>query len=192
MRFLLAAMAVAPLALTACGGQGNHHDNGSSSAQARPAAAASPTPSPTDSLSRAAQEARAARAAAAPSGDPAHPTNTTIPGPGDYGFGKIAATAANGEVVAYAPRLERGKFVVPLTMHNTSDKRIAYTVTVTVVGGGHKSPLAVIEKADNVWPGSTWPTEADITASDTDNKSTNGLKISLKVVRDIYPFGDSR
>ncbi|MER7928797.1 hypothetical protein ABTY96_37650 [Streptomyces sp. NPDC096057] len=147
---------------------------------------------PSDTASapnKAAQDAAAQRAAAAPSGDPVQPTNTTVPDPKDYGFGKPAATAAHGEVVAYTPRLMSGRVVVPLTFHNSSDERVAYTVTVTVGGGKQKSPFSVVEKADNVWPGTTWPTQADITASGA-TVGTNDTKISLKVVQ-YDPFADT-
>lgn len=80
------------------------------------------------------------------------------------------------------PRLVSGRVVVPLTFHNSSDKRVAYTVTVTVVGGKQKSPFSVVEKAGNVWPGTTWPTQADITVSGA-TAGTSGAKISLKVVQ---------
>ncbi|MHB9859410.1 hypothetical protein [Streptomyces sp. YIM S03343] len=184
-------MAAGSLALTACGSQGSQQTGKSSVPQSSVAATATPEQSATDgALSEAAQKAAAQRAADAPSGDPVHPTNTAIPDPDDYGFGKAAATAARGEVVAYTPRLKSGHVVVPLTIHNTSDKRAAYTVIVTVVGGKQKSPFSVTEKADNVWPGTTWPTEADITASGLKD-ATGGSKISLKVVRND-PFGNAR
>lgn len=187
-RFLLVAMAVGPLALTACGSQGSDRADTSSvprsSATAAAAPATVPAPSSTvGALNKAAQDAAAQRAAAAPSGDPVRPTNTAVPGPGDYGFGKAAATAAHGEVVAYPPRLVAGRVVVPLTFHNSGDERVAYTVTVTVVGGGRKSPFTVVEKAGDVWPDTTWPTQADITASGA-TAGTNDTRISLKVAQD--------
>ncbi|MFJ4921009.1 hypothetical protein [Streptomyces sp. NPDC088725] len=155
-----------------------------------PAESTTPDPSGTDGgLSKAAREAAAQRAAAAPSGDPVGPKNTGIPEPGDYGFGKTTATAEGGEVVAYAPRLESGRLYVPLTMHNAGDQRVAYTVTVTVSGGDQRSPLSVTEKAANVFPGTTWPAQADITASGS-TSSPDSLRVSLTVVKDIYPFGD--
>ncbi|GAB1334332.1 hypothetical protein ACE1SV_09220 [Streptomyces sp. E-15] len=182
-RFLLVTMAAGPLALTACGTQGSQPTNQSSPPRSSVAAEAMPKPSDTaDDLSKAAQEAAAQRAAAAPSGDPVSPTNTAVPDPEDYGFGKAAATAARGEVIAYTPRLESGRVVVPLTLHNDGDKRMTYTVTVTVVGGTKKSPFSVTEKAEGVWPGTTWPTKTDITASGL-KEAADGSKISLKVVK---------
>ncbi|MEV0184695.1 hypothetical protein AB0I54_36260 [Streptomyces sp. NPDC050625] len=194
-RLLLVTTAAGSLLLTACGSQGSQNTGSSSappsaavSRQTKPHATAAPKPSGTDgALSKAAQEAAAQRAAGAPSGDPVHPTNTAIPSPEGYGFGKATATAAHGEVLAYTPRRQSGRVVVPLTIHNASDKRVDYTVTVTVVGG--KSPLSVTVKAGNVWPGTTVPSEADVTASGS-TAGSSPLKISLKVVRD-YPFGDA-
>ncbi|MFI5690040.1 hypothetical protein [Streptomyces sp. NPDC051636] len=189
-RFLLVTMAAGPLALTACGNQGSQQTDKSSLPRSSATAAAAPKPSGTDgALNKAAQKAAAQRAAAAPSGDPVHPTNTAVPDPKDYGFGKAAATASHGEVIAYTPRLDSGRVVVPLTIHNGSDKRVAYTVTVTVVGGKEKSPFSVTAKADNLWPGTTWPTQADITASGS-KAGASDSEISLKVVK-YDPFGDT-
>ncbi|MFE3168263.1 hypothetical protein [Streptomyces sp. NPDC059224] len=189
--FLLIALAMAPLALTACGTQTSHQPDASSSLRSSVAAGAAPKPSDTaDNLSKAAQKAAAQRAAAAPGGDPVSPTNTAVPGPGDYGFGKAAATAVGGEVVAYTPRLESGRVVVPLTIQNTGDKRMTYTVTVTVIGSRQTSPFSVTEKADGVWPGTTWPTKADITASGL-KEAAESSKISLKVVKDD-PFRNAQ
>ncbi|MFG3013020.1 hypothetical protein ACGFZB_21640 [Streptomyces cinerochromogenes] len=189
-RFLLVTTAAGTLALTACGTQGSQKADASAPPRSSIAAEAEPKPSRTASgLSKAAQEEAARRAAAAPSGDPVSPTNTAIADPDDYGFGKAAATAARGEVVAYTPRMESGREVVPLTIHNTGDKRMTYTVTVTVVGGTQKSPFTVTEKADGVWPGTTWPTKTDITASGLKG-TEGGPKISLKVVK-ADPFADA-
>ncbi|MFI6625608.1 hypothetical protein [Streptomyces sp. NPDC050528] len=191
-RFLLVAMAAGPLALTACGSQGSDRADTSSVPRSPATAAATPTPASSGTvgaLNKAAQDAAAQRAAAAPSGDPVRPTNTAVPDPEDYGFGKAAATAAHGEVVAYTPRLVSGRVVVPLTFHNSGDERVAYTVTVTVVGGGRKSPFTVVEKAGDVWPDTTWPTQADITASGA-TTGTNDTRISLKVVQND-PFADT-
>ncbi|WP_406443042.1 hypothetical protein OHB00_42190 [Streptomyces sp. NBC_00631] len=189
--FLLIALAAAPLALTACGTQTSHRPDASTSLRSSVTAGAAPKPSGTaDNLSKAAQKAAAQRAAAAPSGDPVSPTNTTVPDPGDYGFGKAAATAVGGEVIAYTPRLESGRVVVPLTIQNTGDKRMTYTVTVTVVGGRRTSPFSVTVKADGVWPETTWPTTVDITASGL-KEAAKGSKISLKVVKDD-PFGNAQ
>ncbi|MFC9633312.1 hypothetical protein ACFTY8_29585 [Streptomyces mirabilis] len=66
---------------------------------------------------------------------------------------------------------------------------MAHTVTVTVVGGKQKSPFSVTAKADNLWPATTWPTQADITASGS-QEGASGAKISLKVVK-YDPFGDA-
>ncbi|MGW2033445.1 hypothetical protein [Streptomyces sp. NPDC001761] len=185
-RFLLVAMTAGTLVLTACGTQGGQKADASSPPRSSVAAeAASKPPKPSkaaDGLSKAAQEAAAQRAAAAPAGDPVSPTNTAVPDPGDYGFGKTAATAAGGEVIAYTPRLESGQEVVPLTIHNNGDERMTYTVTVTVVGGTKKSPFSVTEKAEGVWPGTTWPTKTDVTASGLKG-AAGGSKISLKVVK---------
>ncbi|RPE40703.1 hypothetical protein EDD90_3765 [Streptomyces sp. Ag109_O5-1] len=190
-QFLLIALAAAPLALTACGTQTSQQPDASSSLRSSVAAGAAPKPSDTaDSLSRAAQKAAAQRAAAAPSGDPVSPRNVAVPSPGDYGFGKAAATAAGGEVIAYTPRLESGRVFVPLTIQNTGDKRMTYTVTVTVLGGRRISPFSVTEKADGVWPGLTWPTKTDITASGV-KEAAEGSKISLKVVK-YDPFGNAQ
>ncbi|MFC9633313.1 hypothetical protein ACFTY8_29590 [Streptomyces mirabilis] len=102
-------MAAGPLAQTARGNQGSQQADTPSTPRSSAAAAAAPKPSDTKSApNKAAQKAAAQRAAAAPSGDPVHPTNTAVPDPKDYGFGKAAATASHGEVVAYAPRLESG------------------------------------------------------------------------------------
>ncbi|MEV6805441.1 hypothetical protein [Streptomyces sp. NPDC051132] len=76
-----------------------------------------------------------------------------------------------------------------MTIHNTGDKRVTYTVTVTVMGGTEKSPFSVTEKADGVWPGTTWPTQMDITASGLE-ETASGSKISLKVVK-ADPFADA-
>ncbi|MFJ8142365.1 hypothetical protein [Streptomyces sp. NPDC096013] len=187
-RLLLVAMAAGPLALTACSNEGSHQAD--TSTQTPSSATALAKPSDTASApNKAAQDAAAQRAAAAASGDPVQPTNTAVPDPKDYGFGKAAATGAHGEVVAYAPRLVSGRVVVPLTFHNGGDQRVAYTVTVTVVGGRQKSPFSVVEKAGNVWPGTTWPTQADITASGA-TVGTSDTNISLKVVQ-YDPFADT-
>ncbi|GGZ25339.1 hypothetical protein GCM10010300_81000 [Streptomyces olivaceoviridis] len=189
-------MAAGTLALTACGTQGGQKADAPSSPRSSVAAEAAPKPpkppkppKAAGDLSKAAQEAAAQRAAAAPSGDPVSPTNTAVPDPADYGFGKAAATAARGEVIAYTPRLESGREVVPLTIHNNGDKRMTYTVTLTVVGGTQKSPFSVTEKADGVWPGTTWPTKTDITASGL-KEAAGGSKISLKVAK-ADPFADA-
>ena len=68
------------------------------------------------------------------------PGRPTSRGRGGYGFGKATAAAAGGEVVAFTPRLESGRIVVPLTIQNTGDKRMTYAVTATVVGGQRTSP----------------------------------------------------
>ncbi|MFJ6843295.1 hypothetical protein ACIQRE_11555 [Streptomyces griseoluteus] len=193
VRSLLVTMAAGSLALTACGTQGSQKADASNPPQ--PSATAEAASKPPQSskaagvLSKAAQEAAAQRAAAAPSGDPVSPADTAVPDPSDYGFGKAAATAARGEVVAYTPRMESGREVVPLTIHNNGDKRMTYTVTVTVTGGTQKSAFSVTEKADGVWPGTTWPTKTDITASGLKG-TEGGTKISLKVVK-ADPFADA-
>lgn len=191
-RSLLVILVAGPLALTACGTRtSTQHHPSSPPRPSSVAAGAASEPSHGDrDPGKAAQEAAAQRAAAAPSGDPVHPTNTAVPDPKDYGFGKAAATASHGEVIAYTPRMESGRFVVPLTIHNGSDKRAAYAVTVTVVGGEKKSPFSVTAKADNVWPGTTWPTRVDITASGS-KAGASGSEISLRVVT-YDPFGDTR
>ncbi|MEW2288628.1 hypothetical protein [Streptomyces sp. NPDC047841] len=190
-RVLLATMAAGTLALTACTTQGGGEADAPSPPRSSAGAEAAPTPSKTaGDPGEAAREAAAQRAAAAPSGDPVSPAGTAVPDPGDDGFGKPAATAAHGEVVAYTPRLESGREVVPLTIHNDGDARMTYTVTVTVVGGARKSPFSVTEKADGVWPGTTWPTTTDITASGL-GETADGSKISLKVVK-ADPFAGAR
>ncbi|MEV7033565.1 hypothetical protein AB0N99_25485 [Streptomyces sp. NPDC093272] len=79
---------------------------------------------------------------------------------------------------------------MPLTIQNTDDKRMTYTVTVTVVGGKRTSPFSVTTKADGIWPGTTWPTKVDITASGL-KEAAKGSKFSLKVVKGD-PFGNAQ
>ncbi|MFB7494062.1 hypothetical protein ACFC09_05050 [Streptomyces sp. NPDC056161] len=144
-----------------------------------------------DAAGEAALKAANQRAAAAVGGDPVAPANTRIPAPGNDGLGKPTSTAEHGEVIAYGPRRESGRMYIPITIHNGGDDRVAYRVKVTVVGGSQDSPVTVVTKADNVFPGTTWPTQVDITAAGTDTSPAD-LRISLDVVRDVYPFGDSR
>ncbi|MFG2030563.1 hypothetical protein [Streptomyces sp. NPDC048825] len=155
-------MVAAPLVLTACGTQ----DEG------------------------VAESRFTAKSAAAAEGEPVGPRNTDVPEAGDYGFGAPAATAHNGEVVAYVPRLDRSRVVVPLTMHNTGEKRASYTVTVTADRGERGAPVTVTKKALNVSSGTTWPAQADITAPGV--WVPEDTKISLTVTKDDYPLGDSR
>jgi hypothetical protein len=164
-RSLLLAIVTAPLFLTACGSQDTQD-----------------APDTQD-----AQDERARNAA---DGEPVAPRNTDTPEPDEYDFGTPAATAHNGEVVAYVPRLKSRRIIVPLTIHNKGDKRASYTVTVTADRGERGSPTTVTKKATNVSPGTTWPTQADISAPGSWN--LNRTKISLKVSKDNYPFGDSR
>ncbi|MFE6552561.1 hypothetical protein ACFVHS_29745 [Streptomyces sp. NPDC057746] len=143
-----------------------------------------------DAFAAAGREADEQRAAAAAGGDPVAPKDTHIPGPDQYGFGKPASTAQHGEVVAYTPRRESGRLIVPLTIHNASGDRVNYLVKVTAVGGNQNSPVTVTTRADNVFPETTWPTQVDITAAGAGTSPT-GMRISLEVVQDAYPFGDS-
>jgi len=143
-----------------------------------------------ETLGEAAREAADQRAAAAADGEPVAPQDTRIPDPGGYGFGKPASTAQHGEVVAYTPRREAGRLYVPVTMHNGGDEHVAYHVEITAVAEGRNSPVTVKTQADNVFPGTTWPTQVDITAVGADTSPAD-VRISLEAVRDVYPFGDS-
>lgn len=201
---------LAPLALTACGSHsGTQADIPATHpstalpppAAADPSAVAAPqqtpqadNPSPrstkTDAFAAAGRKADEQRAAAAAGGDPVAPKDTHIPGPDEYGFGKPAATAQHGDVVAYTPRRESGRLIVPLTIHNASDDRVNYLVKVTAVEGNQNSPVTVTTRADNVFPETTWPTQVDITAAGAGTSPTD-MRISLEVVQDAYPFSDS-
>lgn len=213
---LIAVAALIPLALTACGGQGDQRaatptahpsaaeepstgaDQSVAASQAASAAPrqtaqdGDPSPESTDvdeAMAEANREADEQRAAAAASGEPVAPRDTHIPAPGEYGFGKPAATAQHGEVVAYTPRHESGRLTVPITIHNGSDDRVNYRVEVTVVGGNQDSPVTVTTNANNVFPGTTWPTQVDITTAGVTTSPAN-LQIRLEVVQDVYPYGD--
>ncbi|MGW5093194.1 hypothetical protein ACWEQ1_02530 [Streptomyces nodosus] len=196
---MLATLALAPLALSACGSQDGRQSDASaahpstavdSSRAPRSDEASSQATNTDNTLGNAAREAAARRAAAAASGDPVAPKETNVPDPADYGFGKPASTTQKGEVVAYAPRRESGRLYVPITIHNGSDKRVTYHVNVTVVGGKQDSRVTVKTQADNVFPGTTWPTQVDITAVGADTNPAD-VQIRLEAVRDVYPFGDS-
>ncbi|MEE1671495.1 hypothetical protein RCR19_39385 [Streptomyces sp. WAC07094] len=149
-----------------------------------------PAPDTDDAFAAAGREADEQRAAAAASGDPLAPRNTHVPAPDEYGFGKPAATAQHGDVVAYTPRRESGRLIIPLTIHNASDDRVTYRVTVTAIGASQDSPVTVTTRADSVFPHTTWPTQVDITAAGA-GTSPAGMRISLQVIEDAYPFGDS-
>lgn len=162
VRSLFLALVTAPLVLTACGFQ----DEGVA-------------------------ESRFTADAAAPAdGESAGPSKTDVPEAEDFDFGPPAATAHNGEVVAYVPRLDNRRVVVPLTMHNTGEKRASYTVTVTADRGERGAPVTVTKKALNVASGTTWPTKVDISAPGV--WVPEDTKISLTVTKDNYPLGDSR
>ncbi|MFB7244404.1 hypothetical protein ACFCYX_18345 [Streptomyces populi] len=191
-RSLLFALAATSLLLVGCGAQDAQDDKSSP----RTAAGVDATPKPaseqtagTDQseMKKNAQAAQDERAANAPSGDPVAPAKTGVPKPEDYGYGAVAATAGDGEVIAYVPRLEGGRLVVPLTIQNKGNKRAAYMVTVVAEGPSGSSPVTV--KASNTFPGTTWPTQAEITAAGV--KNPKAVKITLKVIKDIYPYGDS-
>ncbi|MFJ6123165.1 hypothetical protein [Streptomyces sp. NPDC092129] len=200
---------LAPLALTACASHGGKPADTPTtrpstapppSTAADPTAVAAPqqtpqadTPSPRstddDAFAAAGREADEQRAAAAADGDPVAPKDTHIPAPDEYGFKKPAATAQHGEVVAYTPRRESGRLIIPLTIHNASDDRVNYRVTITAIAASQDSPVTVTTRADNVFPHTTWPTQVDITAPSTDTSPTR-IQISLHVIQDAYPFGD--
>ncbi|MEV5474815.1 hypothetical protein AB0L66_20995 [Streptomyces sp. NPDC052207] len=74
--------------------------------------------------------------------------------------------------------------------HNASDDRVTYRVTVTAIGANQDSTITLTTRADNVFPHTTWPTQIDITAADAHTSPTR-MRISLHVVQDAYPFGDS-
>ncbi|WP_306316765.1 MULTISPECIES: hypothetical protein [unclassified Streptomyces] len=132
------------------------------------------------------QESRE-RARSAPSGDPVAPKDTHIPAPDEYGFGAAAATAQDGEVVAYIPRVTGGRLIVPLTIHNPGSGRVAYTINVRVTGGRSDADVTVPVKASNVFPSTTWPTEADVTAAGT--QDAKNLKVTLRVTKKSLSFG---
>ncbi|MFC9084037.1 hypothetical protein ACFTY7_45270 [Streptomyces sp. NPDC057062] len=151
-----------------------------------------PSPRPTntdDAFAAAGSEADEQRAAAAASGDPLAPKDTHIPAPDEYGFKKPAATAQHGEVIAYTPRRESGRLIIPLTIHNASNDRVNYRVTVTAIGISQDTPVTVTTRADNVFPHTTWPTQVDTTAPTADTSPTR-MRISLHVIQDAYPFSD--
>ncbi|MGV9991546.1 hypothetical protein [Streptomyces sp. NPDC003374] len=134
------------------------------------------------------QEANNERARNAASGDPVGPKNTDVPDPEDYGYGAPAATAQHGEVIAYTPRRKEGRIIIPLTIHNGGSKQTAYTVTITATGSEANSPLSVTASAPNVFPGTTWPTQVDLTAAGARDLQ---LDVSLTVTKDIFPYGDA-
>ncbi|MFI0821546.1 hypothetical protein ACH4TX_39210 [Streptomyces sp. NPDC021098] len=92
--------------------------------------------------------------------------------------------AQGGEVIAYEPRLDGGRMVVPVTISNEGKQRASYEVTVTAVGNTGSSAVTVTKKAPGVFPGSTWPTQADVTTSEV--KDAKELKITLRVVKENY------
>ncbi|WP_405452272.1 hypothetical protein OG350_31695 [Streptomyces achromogenes] len=63
----------------------------------------------------------------------------------------------------------------------------AVSPTNTAVGSTQEFAFSVTAKADGVWPGTTWPTRTDITASGFE-EAVSGSRITLKVVKDD-PFG---
>jgi hypothetical protein len=136
-------------------------------------------------------ESRSTVDTAAPAdGESAGPGKTDVRKPEDFDFGRPAATAHNGEVVAYLPRLDNRRVVVPLTMQNTGEKRASYTVTVMADRGELGTPVTVTKKALNVASGTTWPAKADISAPGA--WIPEKTKITLTVTKDNYPLGDAR
>jgi hypothetical protein len=138
-------------------------------------------------LGKEARDAQKERAKNAPSGEPVS-GKTGLPEPEDYGFGDAVETASGGEVVAYEPRKQAGRLVVPLTIRNGGDERTAYTIVITARSGKTSHPVTV--KASNVFAGTTWPTEADVTADGLADPAD--VDIALKVTKDVHPFGDGR
>ncbi|WP_164291640.1 hypothetical protein [Streptomyces sp. SID11385] len=88
--------------------------------------------------------------------------DTRVPRADEYGNGTPVATALDGEVLAYAPRRDDGRLVVPVTITDKSDARTSYEVRVTVREKGATDSATVTTTARNVWPGTTWPTEVVI------------------------------
>ncbi|MEU4998726.1 hypothetical protein [Streptomyces sp. NPDC021622] len=178
------------LALTGCGTQTGPSARDEASPETSAATKQSATPSPEREPSdgttlgqdeKLVQEKLKERARNAATGDPVGPKNTKIPRPQDYGFGAAVATAQDGEVIAYAPRLDGGQVVVPLTIENLGSQRAAYTVKVIAEGKGASSDVIVTVKAPYVFPHTTWPTQADVTAAGTEH--VKDLKVTLKVTK---------
>ncbi|MGW6056021.1 hypothetical protein [Streptomyces sp. NPDC055189] len=183
----LIVTSLASLALSGCGTQG-----GAAAAGDKTSAATkhSETPSPEAKPSggtalsqdeKLVQEKVKQRAKNAASGEPVGPKNTKAPEPEDYGFGPAAATAEHGEVIAYAPRLQGGRVIVPVTIENSGPGRAAYNVKVIAEGKGSSADMIVTLKAPSVFPGSTWPTQADL--ADAERGSVKDLKVTLKVTK---------
>ncbi|WP_141712985.1 hypothetical protein [Streptomyces sparsogenes] len=124
------------------------------------------------------------RARNAPSGDPVGPRTTDIPEPEDYGYGRAAATAQGGEVVAYGPSMEGGRMIVPLTVKNRGDERASYKVTVTVKGKNDPSMTKTASaKVTGLFKNTTWPTQVDVTGVGV--KDVRDLVVTLKVTKTI-------
>ncbi|MFR9795144.1 hypothetical protein ACL02U_04435 [Streptomyces sp. MS06] len=85
-----------------------------------------------------------------------------MPRPEEYGYGPAAAKALHGRVIAYRPREENGRVVVPVTIENQGTKRTAYEVTVRVERGRTDRSATARVEAGNVFPRTTWPTQVDV------------------------------
>ncbi|MEU5032056.1 hypothetical protein [Streptomyces milbemycinicus] len=193
-RSLALAGLAASFALAACGT--NETPNASSSAVTKPTESVRPGPENAakdahqrpghqrGKIDQNAREAMEERARNAASGDPVGPRNTDIPEPEDYGFGRAAATAEGGEVVAYDPSLEGGRMIVPLTVENRGDKRASYTVTVTVKGKTDPSMTKTVSaKVTGLFKNTTWPTQVDVTGIGVTD--VEDLVVTLKVAKTI-------
>ncbi|MGW7086590.1 hypothetical protein ACWGH2_24250 [Streptomyces sp. NPDC054871] len=188
--------AASSLLLTACGTDGAQKAGGESASRDKSSVSDRPiSPSTGDpgvsqdeQTKRNARDAVAERAKKGASGDPVGPKNTDIPQPEDYGYGKAVATAQHGEVVAYTARVEDGRLVVPVTVHNQGKKRASYTVHVTVAADTGSS-VTVTKKEPVVYPRTTWPTQADVTAVGA--KDSKNLKVTLKVTKKNDPWSST-
>ncbi|WP_138960776.1 hypothetical protein [Streptomyces sp. YIM 121038] len=110
---------------------------------------------------------------------PVKPTRTGIPKPEDYGFGPAVTKAQGDEVVAYQPRLQDGRLVVPLTVSNKGRKRAAYKVIVTVKGTKRTVPAHL--NIPFVYPSTTWPTQVDVTAAG--GTGPKNVKVTVKATK---------
>lgn len=195
-RTLLLVAAASSLVLTACGTDGAQNAGGEPSSRDKSSVSGRPTsPSTADpggaqdeQTKQNARDAAAQRAKKGASGDPVGPKNTDVPQPEDYGYGRAVATAQHGEVVAYTARVEGGRLVVPVTVHNQGTKRASYTVHVTVAGDTGSS-VTVTKKEPVVYPRTTWPTQADVT--DVGAEDAKNLKVTLKVTKKNDPWSST-
>ncbi|MEV0116580.1 hypothetical protein AB0H77_25570 [Streptomyces sp. NPDC050844] len=196
-RTLLLVAAASSLVLTACGTEGAQNAGGDSSSREESSVSDPPASPSTEAGGGAedeqtkqnARDAVAERAKKGAGGDPVGPKNTDIPQPEDYGYGKAVATAQHGEVVAYTARVEGGRLIVPVTVHNQGTKRASYTVHVTVAGQDGAAGVTVTKKEPVVSPGTTWPTQADVTAAG--GKDAEDLKVTLKVTKKNDPWAST-